>query len=138
MQKEDLVLGAFANAFRTPDLRKKLLFVLLILGIFRLGSQIPTPGVNVSNVQSCVNDVGSSGVYSLINLFSGGALLQHGFGLRAVHAGGLAGLAVALAPGVGVSGQLAPGDWLEFETCSLNDADQALREREAALTGSGR
>ncbi|GAA2136565.1 preprotein translocase subunit SecY [Nocardioides koreensis] len=70
------MLGAFANAFRTPDLRRKLLFVLLIITIFRLGSQIPTPGVNVANVQSCVNDVGNSGVYSLINLFSGGALLQ--------------------------------------------------------------
>ena len=41
------MLSAFANAFRTPDLRKKLLFVLLIIVIFRLGSQIPTPGVNV-------------------------------------------------------------------------------------------
>ena len=70
------MLGAFANAFRTPDLRRKLLFVLLIITIFRLGSQIPTPGVNVANVQACVNDVGNSGVYSLINLFSGGALLQ--------------------------------------------------------------
>ena len=39
MEKEDLVLAAFANAFRTPDLRKKLLFVLLIIAIFRLGSQ---------------------------------------------------------------------------------------------------
>ena len=39
------MLGAFANAFRTPDLRKKLLFVLLIVAVFRLGSQIPTPGV---------------------------------------------------------------------------------------------
>ena len=50
--KEEHVLGAFANAFRTPDLRKKLLFVLLIIALFRLGSQIPTPGVNVANVQA--------------------------------------------------------------------------------------
>jgi len=70
------VLSAFANAFRTPDLRRKLLFVLMIIAIFRLGSQIPAPGVNVSNVQSCLNDVGNTGIYSLINLFSGGALLQ--------------------------------------------------------------
>jgi preprotein translocase subunit SecY len=70
------VLGAFANAFRTPDLRKKLLFVLLIITVFRLGSQIPAPGVNVANVQSCLDDVQNQGVYSLINLFSGGALLQ--------------------------------------------------------------
>ena len=35
MQKEDVVLSAFANAFRTPDLRRKLLFVLMILGDHR-------------------------------------------------------------------------------------------------------
>jgi preprotein translocase subunit SecY len=70
------VLGAFANAFRTPDLRRKLLFVLLIIVIFRLGSQIPAPGVDTANVQSCINDVQDNSVYSLINLFSGGALLQ--------------------------------------------------------------
>jgi len=70
------VLGAFANAFRTPDLRKKLLFVLLIVTIFRLGSQVPTPGVNVGNVQACISQLQEGGLYSLINLFSGGALLQ--------------------------------------------------------------
>ena len=69
------MLGAFANAFRTPDLRRKLLFVLLIVTVFRLGSQVPTPGVNVANVQSCINQVEQGGLYSLINLFSGGALL---------------------------------------------------------------
>ena len=41
------MLGAYVNAFRTPDLRKKLLFVLFIIVLFRLGSQIPAPGVNV-------------------------------------------------------------------------------------------
>jgi preprotein translocase subunit SecY len=79
LEKEDPVLSAFANAFRTPDLRRKLLFVLLIIAVFRLGSQIPTPGVNVANVQTCV-DIASGGdsasLYSLVNLFSGGALLQ--------------------------------------------------------------
>jgi preprotein translocase subunit SecY len=70
------VLGAFANAFRTPDLRRKLLFVLLIVVIFRLGSQIPTPGVNVAHVQDCFNATKNSGLYGLVNLFSGGALLR--------------------------------------------------------------
>ncbi|MGI9156277.1 MAG: preprotein translocase subunit SecY [Marmoricola sp.] len=71
------MLGAFANAFRTPDLRKKLLYVVLIIGIFRLGSQIPTPGVNVANVQSCFDTASKQGgAFDLINLFSGGALLQ--------------------------------------------------------------
>jgi len=70
------VLGAFANAFRTPDLRKKLLFVLLIVVLFRLGSQIPTPGVNVGNVATCFEQTKNEGLYGLINLFSGGALLR--------------------------------------------------------------
>lgn len=70
------MLSAFANAFRTPDLRRKLLFVLFIVVIFRLGSQVPAPGVNTANVQKCYNALESGGLYSLINLFSGGALLQ--------------------------------------------------------------
>jgi preprotein translocase subunit SecY len=70
------VLTAFANAFRTPDLRRKLLFVLMIIVVFRAGSQIPAPGVDVGNVQSCINDINDTGIYNLINLFSGGALLQ--------------------------------------------------------------
>ncbi|WP_121256726.1 preprotein translocase subunit SecY [Nocardioides ferulae] len=70
------MLSAFANAFRTPDLRRKLLFVLMILVIFRAGSQIPAPGVHVANVQECLNQQENSGLYSLINMFSGGALLQ--------------------------------------------------------------
>ncbi len=70
------MLRAFANAFRTPDLRKKLLFVFGIIVLFRLGSQVPAPGVDVANVQQCIEGVEDSGVYNLINLFSGGALLQ--------------------------------------------------------------
>ncbi|HLN78283.1 MAG TPA: preprotein translocase subunit SecY [Nocardioidaceae bacterium] len=70
------MLGAFANAFRTPDLRRKLLFVLLIVTIFRLGSQVPAPGVNVQNVQGCFQQISNEGLYGMINLFSGGALLQ--------------------------------------------------------------
>ena len=73
------MLGAFASAFRTPDLRKKLLFVLLIVVIFRAGSQIPAPGVHVANVQQCLDTAqkgDGAGLYNLVNLFSGGALLQ--------------------------------------------------------------
>jgi preprotein translocase subunit SecY len=70
------LLGAFANAFRTPDLRRKLLFVLFIVAVFRLGSQIPTPGVHVANVKACFEANGNQGIYNLINLFSGGSLLQ--------------------------------------------------------------
>ena len=70
------MLGAFVNAFRTPDLRRKLLFVLGILVVFRIGSQLPTPGVNVANVRTCVAQLENDGIYGLVNLFSGGALLQ--------------------------------------------------------------
>ncbi|MBF4162969.1 preprotein translocase subunit SecY [Nocardioides acrostichi] len=73
------MLGAFANAFRTPDLRRKLLFVLGIIIVFRAGSQLPAPGVNVANVQQCIQQAQSgenASLYSLVNLFSGGALLQ--------------------------------------------------------------
>jgi preprotein translocase subunit SecY len=71
------VLSAFVNAFRTPDLRRKLLFVLFVIVIFRFGSQVPAPGVHVANVEHCLSDAeNQEGVYTLINLFSGGALLQ--------------------------------------------------------------
>ncbi|BBH17918.1 protein translocase subunit SecY [Nocardioides baekrokdamisoli] len=70
------MLSAFANAFRTPDLRRKLLFVLGIIVIFRLGSQLPAPGVNYANVNTCIGVVKGQGLYSLVNLFSGGALLK--------------------------------------------------------------
>ena len=66
----------FAQAFRTPDLRRKMLFTLGIIAVFRLGSVIPTPGISYSAVQACVASVKTSGVYQLVNLFSGGALLQ--------------------------------------------------------------
>jgi preprotein translocase subunit SecY len=70
------VLTAFLRAFRTPDLRKKLLFTFGIIALFRLGSTIPAPGVDYSAVQTCVKAAGNGGVFGLVNLFSGGALLQ--------------------------------------------------------------
>ncbi len=70
------MLGAFVNAFRTPDLRRKLLFVLFMIGLFRLGSTIPAPGVDYANVHTCIDSVKAEGIYGLINLFSGGALLK--------------------------------------------------------------
>jgi preprotein translocase subunit SecY len=73
------MLSAFANALRTPDLRRKILFTLMILAVFRLGSTIPTPNVNIVNVDQCRTQATSgdaAGLYSMIQLFSGGALLQ--------------------------------------------------------------
>ena len=70
------MLSAFASAFRTPDLRKKLLFTLSIIALFRLGSVVPTPGVDYKAIQTCISLVQDNSLYGLINLFSGGALLQ--------------------------------------------------------------
>jgi preprotein translocase subunit SecY len=70
------VLSAFRSAFATPDLRKKILFTLGILAVYRIGATLPAPGVSYKNVNLCTKDISSSGVYQLINLFSGGALLK--------------------------------------------------------------
>ncbi|MFP5334261.1 MAG: preprotein translocase subunit SecY [Actinomycetes bacterium] len=70
------MLSAFAQAFRTPDLRRKLLFTLGIMAIFRLGTFIPAPGVSYVNVQQCLSLQGTSDLLGMVNLFSGGALLQ--------------------------------------------------------------
>ena len=71
------MLKAFVRAFKTPDLRKKLLFTLAIISIFRLGSHVPTPGVSYVDIQKCqVGNTGNAGFLGLANLFSGGALLQ--------------------------------------------------------------
>ena len=70
------MLAAFGKAFKTPDLRRKILFTLAIMALFRVGSVLPTPGVSYANVTSCLNQVEDLGLFSLINLFSGGALLQ--------------------------------------------------------------
>lgn len=73
------MIKAFGNAFKTPELRKKILFTLFILAVFRLGSAIPTPNVNLQRINECrmqAMEGDTSGMYSMLNLFSGGALLQ--------------------------------------------------------------
>ncbi|MCW4351878.1 preprotein translocase subunit SecY [Hoyosella sp. YIM 151337] len=73
------MLSAFVTAIRTPDLRRKILFTLWIVVLYRLGAQVPSPGVDFANIQTCVERAtggDAAGLYSLINLFSGGALLQ--------------------------------------------------------------
>jgi preprotein translocase subunit SecY len=71
------LFSAIVRILRTPDLRKKILFTLGIIAIFRLGSFIPSPYVDFANVQACLNaNQGTTGLYELVNLFSGGALLK--------------------------------------------------------------
>ncbi len=71
------MLTAFIRAFRTPDLRKKLLFTLGILALFRFGSTLPTPGINEKNVSTCMGIASQSSiasVYQIVDLLSGNAL----------------------------------------------------------------
>jgi preprotein translocase subunit SecY len=73
------VLSAFRSALTTPDLRKKILFTLGIVAVYRAGALLPSPGVSYPNIHTCIREAEAgenSGVYSLLNLFSGGALLQ--------------------------------------------------------------
>jgi len=71
------VLSALRNAFKVPDLRKKILFTLFILGVYRLGSHLPVPGIDHRALQAAI-DQGRQlgGVAAFLNLFSGGALTR--------------------------------------------------------------
>src|SRR6266568_5537178 len=63
------------NAWRVPELRHRVLFTALILALYRLGSWMPSPGVNSQAIQSYFNSGGRSGsILGLLNLFSGSAL----------------------------------------------------------------
>ncbi|RNE48884.1 preprotein translocase subunit SecY [Corynebacterium alimapuense] len=71
-------MSAIIQAFKDVDLRKKIIFTVLMVVLYRVGAQIPSPGVDYASIsgrlRELTQDQGS--VYSLINLFSGGALLQ--------------------------------------------------------------
>jgi preprotein translocase subunit SecY len=73
-------LTSFARAFRTPDLRRKLLFTLGIIVVFRFGSALPAPGISAANVRYCAGLESSRGtaanLYAVLNLFSGNSLLH--------------------------------------------------------------
>jgi preprotein translocase subunit SecY len=69
------LLGAFVNAFKVPDLRRKIGFTFLIIVIYRFGAHVPTPGIDVQTAQEFAAG-GGGGIVQFINLFSGGALTQ--------------------------------------------------------------
>ena len=67
------MLEKFLNIFRIPDLRRRVLFTMGILAIYRLGAWIPTPGVNAHQLEVLFNSQGSSSL-GLMDLFGGGNL----------------------------------------------------------------
>src|SRR6266480_500854 len=70
------MLKAFVNAFKIPDLRKKILFTLAIIAVFRLGSHVPVPDVDLSKLAGLQSQASGLGALQFIDLFSGGALTR--------------------------------------------------------------
>ena len=70
------MLRAFVNAFKVPDLRNKILFTLLMIAVYRFGSHVPVPVVDIGILQDALEAQGQQGFLSFIDLFSGGALTR--------------------------------------------------------------
>jgi preprotein translocase subunit SecY len=70
------VLRAFVNAFKVPDLRNKIFFTLFIIAVYRFGSHVPVPVVDIGLLQDALEGQGAGGFLSFIDLFSGGALTR--------------------------------------------------------------
>ena len=69
------MIESVRNVFAIPELRNRVLFTLGILGVYRIGSHIPTPGVNTEALQILVEQAGNT-MFGLYNMFSGGNLAQ--------------------------------------------------------------
>ena len=65
----------FVNVFRVPDLRRRVLFTLAMLAVYRIGGHIPTPGVNTEALQEYFKQAEGTAL-GMMDLFSGGQLSQ--------------------------------------------------------------
>src|SRR5918999_3771141 len=68
------MISTILNAFRVADIRKKLLFTAVMLGLYRLGAYIPVPGVNVDAIEAISENYAGSNILGFLNLFTGGGL----------------------------------------------------------------
>src|SRR6184192_2120601 len=68
------MLSRLRNMFRVADLRNKILFTLVIIGVYRLGSHLPLPYVDFSAIQALKDRAAQGGALEFLDLFSGGAL----------------------------------------------------------------
>ena len=75
-------LSSLKNMFKVPDLRNKIIFTIVIIAVYRLGSWAPLPGIDFKQLQSLESASARGGVLGFLNLFSGGALTRFAvFGL---------------------------------------------------------
>lgn len=65
------MLNALMNIFRIPELKQKVMFTLLMFAVFRMGTHIPVPGVDISVIEQLFNN---GNLFGLLDMFSGGAL----------------------------------------------------------------
>jgi preprotein translocase subunit SecY len=70
------VFSWLTNTWRVPEIRRRVLFTAVILALYRLGSWIPTPGVDSERIEEYFGNEGSGTILNLLNIFSGGALAQ--------------------------------------------------------------
>ena len=68
------MLSRLRNMFRVPDLRNKILFTILIVAVYRLGTHIPVPYVDFDADQAAAGQANNAGVVGFLDLFSGGAI----------------------------------------------------------------
>jgi len=70
------MLKSVQSIFRIPDLKKRIIFTLLILIVYRIGGHIPVPGINGKALFQFFEQMGGGGIFSLYDMFAGGALKQ--------------------------------------------------------------
>src|SRR3981081_3478277 len=68
--------SSLKNIFKVPDLRNKILFTVIVIAVYRLGSWVPLPGIDFKALQSLESASSKGGVLGFLNLFSGGALTR--------------------------------------------------------------
>src|SRR5688572_22683594 len=68
------MVGTILNAFRVPEIRRKLAFTAAILALYRLGSFIPVPGVDTEAVKALEENYSTGNILGFLNLFTGGGL----------------------------------------------------------------
>jgi preprotein translocase subunit SecY len=70
------VLSSLKNIFKVPDLRNKVVFTLVIIGLYQLGANIIVPFVSITEIHALELQAKQAGILGFLNLFSGGGLLR--------------------------------------------------------------
>jgi preprotein translocase subunit SecY len=68
------MISTILQSFRVAEIRKKLIFTAFVLALYRLGSYIPVPGINLAAVDAIQQNYGNGGILNLLNTFTGGGL----------------------------------------------------------------